>query len=416
MTEPTPEEESPSFFPASPMPSKGRKVLGRAGKIAVAIVAVAVLGASAYVYSTLGKVTSNLTTANVIDSVQPADSSGSGATPQAIQGTNILLVGLDSRADAQGNPLDPALLAQLHAGADTGEDNTDTMIVIHIPDGGGKISVVSFPRDSYVDIPDWGKHKLNSAYPNAQITEAKRLRAAGESDSAKIAVAASAAGAKKLVQVISSLSGLHIDHYAQVNLAGFYEISNAIGGVPVCLLNATKDKNSGADFPKGQFTVQGVQALEFVRQRDNLPLGDIDRERRQQAFLSGMANKVLTAGTLTNTTELGALMDAVKKYIVIDSSWDLLQFAAQMSGLSTGNITFSTIPVGTLALQTPSDGVAVQVNPADIKAYFASLVEGSTATPTTTATNSSFTFKRATTASPTPPAVPLTSNGVTCIN
>ena len=147
-----------------------------------------------------------------------------------------------------------------------------------------------------------------------------------------------------LISVLERLTGTHIDSYAEVNLFGFYLLSNAIGGVPVCLNNAVDDPFSGAIFPAGPQEVQGTAALSFVRQRHGLPNGDLDRVRRQQAFLSGAISKVLSVGTLTDPTKLSALIDAANRSIVLSSGFNLLDLAQQMSSLSSGDVEFITLP------------------------------------------------------------------------
>ena len=264
----------------------------RAGKTVLAVLSAVVLTATGLVWSQLASLQNGLTTADVIDS---------GASSDAAAEQNILMVGLDTRVDAQGNPLPQDLLNQLHAGsASDGGNNTDTMIVIHIPAGGGSATAFSIPRDSYVQISGgYGKHKINSAYTYAQVAAINSLSQQGVSG-AQLAVQAAQAGAKNAIQTVQQLTGLTLTHFASVNLVGFYNISQAVGGVPVCLKAATQDSFSGANFPAGPQTISGGQALAFVRQRHGLPLGDLDRVKRQQVFMASLAKTVTSSGTLTN--------------------------------------------------------------------------------------------------------------------
>ncbi len=252
---------------------------------------------------------------------------------------NILLIGSDSRAGATA-----AELKALGTADDGGTVNSDTVMVLHIPAGGGRATIVSFPRDSWVDIPDNGKGKLNSAYPDGY--NAVKSRGGTER-------AAESGGIRMLIRTISQLTGLHIDNYAQVDLLGFYRISNAIGGVNVCLINAENpstdsDANghgySGINLPAGWSTIKGTQALAFVRQRHGLPHGDLDRVRRQQYFLSAAFKKISTSGVLLNPFRLRDLLKAVSSSLLTDPSLDLLSLARQFADLSSGNITFATLP------------------------------------------------------------------------
>ncbi len=296
---------------------------------------------------------------------------------------NILLVGLDSRTDSFGNPLPKDQLAALHAGgSDAGGDSTDTIIVLHIPGGGGPATGFSIPRDSYVDLPDnFGKHKINSAYAYGSNAARSELSKDGVSGN-DLTVQAGAAGAKTTIGAVESLTGLTITHYGAVNLAGFADISQAIGGVPVCLNSKVDDSFSGAKFPKGQQTVSGAQALAFVRQRHGLPGGDLDRARRQQVFLSSMAHTVLSSDTLTDSTKRNALVAAVDKAITVDRSLDVLSLATQLQGVSSGSIGFHTIPIVDASYDTGDDGEAVQVDPSAVQKYISDTVSGSSDTST----------------------------------
>ncbi|SEF33036.1 cell envelope-related function transcriptional attenuator common domain-containing protein [Amycolatopsis pretoriensis] len=339
------------------------------GKIAVAGLAFTVLCGTAYGYANL----------HALDEVTRDSVIGDGAAAAgerpADGSLDILLVGRDSRTDQQEHPLPADVLRELRAGAN-GDDLTDTLIVLRIPNGTHDVKAFSIPRDSYVSMPG-GKGKINAAFGRAKAAEAKRQRDAGETDKAKVTKAALTAGRRGTRQAVEDLTGVEIDHYAEVNLLSFYEISKAIGGVDVCLKEATKDKNSGADFPAGPQRIQGAEALAFVRQRDGLPGTDFARVRRQQVFLAGLARQVLSAGTLTNPGKLSDLIDAVKRSVVLDDSWQLLDFVAQMRGVSGGGIRFETIPVVNRDYRYDPDkptATAVQVDPAAVKSFAANLI------------------------------------------
>ncbi|GAA3583082.1 LCP family protein [Amycolatopsis ultiminotia] len=332
----------------------------RAAQVVLVVVSLLVVGGTGYAWSTLHQLTDGLTRANVIGA---GDSS-------PLDEQNILLVGLDTRTDAQGNPLPPDVLKQLHAGgADDGGDTTDTMIVVHIPAGGGKATAISIPRDSYVRVAgDFGKHKINSAYTYGQTDAKNKLGADGVSG-AQLETEAAQAGARTAIDTVQQFTGLRITHYAAVNLAGFYYVSQAVGGVPVCLTEAVHDPYSGANFPQGSQTVSGAQALQFVRQRHGLPNGDLDRIKRQQVFMGSMAKTILSAGTLADPAKLDDLIGAVKKAVVVDANWDILGFAQQLHGMSAGSIHFVTVPVVNISLKTPNDGDAVQVDPSQVQSF-----------------------------------------------
>jgi LCP family protein required for cell wall assembly len=366
--------------PRRPQPrpaARARRNSFRGAKIALAVVSLLVMGLTGYAWAAMQGLVNGLNYANVI-------SDGGGGDKPADGARDILLVGLDSRTDAQGNPLSREVLDELRAGDADGELNTDSLIFVHIPNDGSKAVAMSLPRDSYVDIPGYGKHKINSAYARAMLQARKDLQKQGVTDPKELDVKANQAGAKELIETIEKLTGSTIDNYAAVNLLGFSDITKAIGGVDVCLNNNVKDQYSGANFTKGQHTISGVEALEFVRQRHGLPNGDLDRVVRQQVFMAGMARKVLSAGTLTNPGKLSDLIDAIKKSVVLNQNWDIFGFAQQMKGLTGGQLEFRTIPVKNIEYKTPEDGVAIQVDPAEVKQFVQSLAgpqPGQTAPP-----------------------------------
>jgi len=189
-------------------------------------------------------------------------------------------------------------------------------------------------------------------------------------DERELAVRSNQEGAKTLIGTVQQLTGVTVDHYAEVNLLGFYDITNAIGGIDVCLNAPVKDKFSGADFPAGPQTLSGAPALAFVRQRHGLTNGDLDRVARQQVFLAGMARKAFSGKLLTPGSDtMDKLQQAVAKSVVLDEGWNIVEFATQIVDFTGGNLTFQTIPVGSLDLDTPSDGSAVEVDPAEVKAF-----------------------------------------------
>jgi LCP family protein required for cell wall assembly len=326
------------------------------------LVSVAILTLTWYGWQFIHAATEGVTTTNVFGDnsvhVKPLD----GAI-------DILLVGQDSRTDAQGNPLPREVLDMLHAGISDGERQTDTMILVHIPQNGRKAIAISFPRDSWVEITGgFGKHKLNSAYVYAYNDTSKTLQRQEKSDLKEVDGLAKEAGRKNLIATLEQFIGKPgmIDRYAEVNLASFYEITKTIGGVPVCLNHAVKEKKSGVDLPAGQQRIEGVQALAFVRQRYELLNGDLDRIARQQAFLSGLANQVISGDTLSSPSKISDLVSAVKKSVVLSSGWDLVEFAQQMRGLTGGNIEFHTIPTQGNAVIGGADVIRVDV--ADVRA------------------------------------------------
>lgn len=293
---------------------------------------------------------------------------GGSITKPSGTDVNVLLVGVDSRTDAQGRPLSKKVLAELRSGAEDGVLNSDTIILLHMPADGSKATGISIPRDSYVTVPGYGKNKINSAYPAATIEAANKLRNKG-ADELTVERESRTAGRSELIRTVEQLTGVKVDHYAEVNLLGFFSLTNAIGGVDVCLKKSVNEYRSGAKFPAGPQTISGGAALAFVRQRYELPQSDFSRMRRQQVFLAAVAHKILSAGTLTSPTKLQGLIDAAQEAVVLDSGWDILGFARQASNLAGGNIEFLTIPT---TGQTSNDhGDVVTVDPDQVREFVA---------------------------------------------
>lgn len=305
-------------------------------------------------YALYHEVTAGITTTDVI--------AGGGGGEQ-----NILLVGVDSRTDAQGNPLPENVLRELRTTAEPGVLNTDAILVLHVPEDGGAGIAFSIPRDSYVAIPGHGADKINAAYPSAKAAAAKELVESGEADRATIEAEAARRGRKVIIRTVEDLTGLTIDHYAEVNLLGFHDLTEAIGGVEVCLKAPVDEPLSGARFPAGRQTISGGDALAFVRQRHDLPEGDLSRVRRQQVFLAAVADKILSAGTLRDPQALGRLLDAAHRSLVIDDGWDLLKFARQAADIAAGNLEFATIP--TRGGRSNDRGDVVVVDSHDVRRF-----------------------------------------------
>ncbi len=364
----------PDEHPLAAQRRRRRLVVGR---IVVAVVSVAVLLVSGFV--TLIADNTGQQQVGLINNCPAAS---------ACTGTTILLVGSDARVDAEGNALSAEELAALSTQEAGGGASTDTMMLIHIPAGGGKATAVSIPRDSWIVDPpqgpsdsgaalvDYAPNKVNSYYGSAQFYTAQQMVKQGNTDQAQVSRESSNAGRKMLISVLERLTGAHIDHYAEINLFGFYLLSNAIGGVPVCLLKPVDDPLSGAKFAAGPQEVSGTAALSFVRQRHGLPNGDLDRVRRQQAFLSGAISKVLSVGTLTNPSKLSSLVNAANRSIVLSDGLNLLQLAEQMASISSGNINFETMPTHGAETTTTKDALHVDV--AEVRTLFAQIDSEST--------------------------------------
>ena len=283
----------------------------------------------------------------------PRSSVLNGAKKSVHGDTNILLLGLDSRRDNNGNNLPRKLLDTMHVGSSSaiGGYNTNTMILIHIPADGSHAVAISIPRDDYVDVAGYGPQKIKEAYGLAKYSSEIKLLKAGVQNPEREKQSRDV-GRALTIATIGTLLDVPIDHFAEVNLVGFYDLANAIGGVQVCLNHAVNDaKYSGAILPAGLQTITGTQALAFVRQRHGLPNGDLDRTHRQQAFITGVITKFRTQGLFGDLGKLKGLLGVAQKDVVIDSGWDVLGFLPQAKALTGGHITFHTLPIEGYAMR-----------------------------------------------------------------
>ncbi|QIJ63092.1 LCP family protein [Streptomyces sp. JB150] len=238
--------------------------------------------------------------------------------PAKGEGTNYLIVGSDSRegmTDEQKK--------KLHTGSAEGK-RTDSMMILHTGDNGP--TLISLPRDSNVTIPEFKGSESGKMLP---AKGANKLNAAYSID-----------GPTLLVRTVEYNTGLHIDHYVEIGFAGFANIVDAVGGVEMDIPQDIKDTKSGANLEKGRQTLNGEEALAFVRTRYALAGSDLDRTKNQQKFLNALASQVATPGTVLNPFRLYPTMGAGLDSLIVDKDmglWDLASMFWAMKGVSGGD-------------------------------------------------------------------------------
>ena len=245
----------------------------------------------------------------------PAESARPARVPGRAQ--NWLLVGSDSRS------------AQATTGLDAngplwryGAQRADTIMLVHLPADRGRIYVVSFPRDAWTPIQGHGNAKLNAAF--------------------------SFGGPPLLIATVERLTGVRVDHFAILDFEGFKAMTDALGGVTVRVARTVRDPARKVVWPAGTQHLDGARALDFVRQRHNLPGGDLGRIKRQQAFLKALAGQAVDRGTLANPLKLNAFLEASTKAVSVDESLTisrLRSLALQFRSVRTRDIVFVTAPV-----------------------------------------------------------------------
>jgi LCP family protein required for cell wall assembly len=245
---------------------------------------------------------------------------------------NYLLVGSDTREG-----LSKAELKELRVGsvATAAGKRSDTMLLVHISKARDKAVLISIPRDSFALIP-------------AHTNKAGKVIPAVHS---KVNSAFNWGGAPLLIQTIEEMTQLKIDHYVEINFAGFARVVDALGGIQVCTKKDIDDPKSHLVLEAGVHTLNGLESLKYVRTREFDGMGDIGRMQRQQAFMSSVLKKATSAGVLLNpitmTSFINSSLDAVTTDVGLQSA-ELISLAKGMKSLATPNIRTLTVPLSDL--------------------------------------------------------------------
>ena len=243
---------------------------------------------------------------------------------------NILVLGTDSRTSAS----DPSQWKE-------GAQRTDAIMIVQVSGDRKTVSVMSIPRDSWVEIPGHGQGKINAAY--------------------------SYGGPSLTIHTVENLTGIHIDHFAVANFESFVALTNEIGGVRVNL--KTPQTLAGKELGAGAQVLNGQQALAYTRERSSLPNGDFDRVKRQQTWMRSIVSRVLTNGTLSSPTALYSFLKTASRTVAVDESFTLNQMqslALETRHLHSNDIAFMTVP--TAGTGTSADGQSIVTLDADADA------------------------------------------------
>src|SRR6185312_9045914 len=328
--------------------SRSTRRIHAAGRVLAGLAAVAVLAVTAVGWAGYRNLSGSITTSQALV-----------GGPESVGGAqNILIMGLDSRLDQHGQPLPEDIYDALHAGNETvGGYNANVLIVLHLPGGNSPVSAVSAPRDDYVDLPGCPsgicKGKIKQAYGLAyrQSMDSLSDNMAQSSREQK----AREAGRKAEIDTVRRLLGVPIDHFVEVTLGAFFQIAQVVQPITVCLNNDTSDSYSGADFHRGVQQIDAAQAMAFVRQRrdenDQL-FTDMDRTRRQQAFIVSLVTALRHGGALSSPSSLRNLLQVAQQNIAVDDGFGLAGFVDQAASLTDSSLTLYTLPISNSA-RTP---------------------------------------------------------------
>lgn len=322
---------------------------------------------------------------------------------------DLLVMGLDSRLDMQGNALSADLYDKLHSGDSTdGGMNSNVLMYVHIPKDGSAATAFAIPRDDYVDFPGCPsgicEGKIKEAYGAGFEQESQKLAAAGISGD-QAHQRARDAGRAQQIRTVEKFLDVDINHFVEVTMIAFLEIAEVVQPITVCVKQDTVDTYSGADFKAGVQQINAEQAVAFVRQRrdtsnDELLFTDLDRSRRQQAFIISLLTQLKSSETLTNPSKINGIVGVAKRNTAIDSGLDPVTLARTAAAMQGGNLRFYTLPIEEFG--TSPEGASINVVDVEkIRAMVREHLNPPTASPSPTATPSP---------TPTPP---LDGTGIT---
>jgi len=292
-------------------------------------------GGLALVYGLAARYDGKVDRQDILEGVPQADGSEFGM--------NFLMLGSDSRADEETQSLD-----------ETGS-RSDTIMIVHIKRDNSGAFIVSIPRDSYVDIPaggDWpgGKNKINAALAFG--------------------------GANLAAKTIYNLTQLPLNGAMLVNFDGVTKMVEAVGGVNVCTPFEVKSIHTGDYWGKGCHDMSPAEARDFMRQRYNIPGGDLGRIKSQQNVIKGLMKKATSTGVLINPAKLDSLLSTAAESLTVDKNMNLRDLAFALKGISPANVTFATVPI--IGTMTTDAGSSVQLDEAGLNALFTAVREDKT--------------------------------------
>lgn len=265
---------------------------------------------------------------------------------------NVLLVGSDTRAGANGRGTGGHTL--------TAGQRSDTIILAHLYGRSDNALFLSFPRDSYVEIPAWTDPKTGTVHRSRHD---------------KINSAISEGGPALLIATVEKLTNIRVDHYVQVDFVGFKKMVDKLGGVDICLKQDVNDAKSKLTLSKGRHHIDGTTALAFARDRHSFAGQDLDRIKNQQQLIGSMIHKVLSSGTLLNPLKLNGFLNAATSSLQVDeklSFGDMKNIALRVRGFNSGHVLFTTVPFANPSARINGASV-VELDQAADEALFASL-------------------------------------------
>ncbi len=248
--------------------------------------------------------------------------------PDAGEAINILLLGSDA-GEPQSQDQRGTSIAEDTTAAEwpSGKYRSDTIMVVHVAADRRSVQIVSIPRDTLTMIYDENGEPTSEQKVNAAFSEY---------------------GPNGAIATVEELTGLQMAHLAIIDWDGFKDLSSAVGGVPVTIPESFRDPQQGISWEAGEQTLEGEEALAYVRTRYGLLRGDIDRIARQQNFMRSLMNEMLASGTTSNPVRLTRTLGAVTRNLTVDQDWspaDMRALALALRGTQADDVSFLTAPV-----------------------------------------------------------------------
>ncbi|MER6050706.1 LCP family protein [Streptomyces sp. BHT-5-2] len=271
-------------------------------------------------------------------------------------GLTFLVVGTDGR-----DKLTDEEKQRYHLGGDPCHC-TDTLMLVHLSADRGRASVVSLPRDSYAEVP---------AHQDAEGRRHPR-------HALKLNAAYAEGGPNLTVRTVEHMTGVHIDHYLEIDFTSFMRTVDAVGGVEVCTVRPLRDRYSGLDLPAGTSRLNGGEALQYVRSRHVDGSADLGRMQRQQRFLAALLDRITSSGVLMNPVRFKEVADAMLQSVRADDGFgagELADLAQAMRGFGPASSEFASVPLRGEAENVPGLGSTVRWDPVQAPRLFRALRE-----------------------------------------
>ncbi|MGP3984104.1 LCP family protein [Streptomyces sp. KR80] len=262
--------------------------------------------------------------------------------PRGSDGLNVLLVGTDGR-----DRLTPQSRATFHLGGDSC-NCTDTIMLVHLSADRKRASVISIPRDSYVRFPAHTDQESGRKVPARP---------------GKINAAYAHGGPQLTVRTVEDMTGLHVDHYLEVDFISFMKTVDAVGGVEICTARPMQDRYSGLVLPAGTSRLNGGEALQYVRSRHVDGAADLGRMHRQQRFIAALVHKVTGGGVLLNPVRFNEVSSTLLGSVRADRGFDaekMLDLGRAMRHFTPASSEFASVPIADPSFPVPGLGSTVK--------------------------------------------------------